>query len=100
VDENKAVDPHEIEALLSASRELGPEYDRELARQLAERIRSWAPPAPAKPRKDQRLEIIASSLALSIPILAIAIWAAKADGFFAVLALDAVIILSVLWRGD
>lgn len=99
MNDETSFDAQEIQSLLAASRQLGPEYDHEIARQLSDRIRSWTPPV-APHKKDQRLEIIASSMALSIPILAIAAWVAKSDGFFAVLALDALIILSVLWRRD
>ena len=92
----------EIMSLLHASRQLGSDYDQDIARQLADRIRSWSP-TPAKPERrstdsEHKVQIIATAMALSIPILAIAGWAAHADGFYAVLGLDAIIILSALWR--
>ena len=92
----------EILSLLHASRQLGSDYDQDIARQLANRIRSWSP-GPAKPQNhstdsQHKVQIIATAMALSIPIMAIAGWAAHADGFYAVLGLDAIIILSALWR--
>lgn len=99
MNDQKSANADEIQSLLSASRQLGPDYDHEIARQLAERIHSWTPQIQP-PKKDERLAIISTVLALSIPILAIAVWAARADGFFAVLAMDAVIVLAALWRRE
>jgi hypothetical protein len=92
----------EVASLLKASRQLGSDYDQDIARQIVDRIHSWGPepPNPTTRRRDPKHQIAVLSIvmSLSIPMMAIAAWIAKAHGFYAVLGLDAIVILSALWN--
>lgn len=87
----------EILAMLKANRALGPEYDKITAQQILDRMASSptsnaaGPPLSGK-RRVQKSPI--PYLVLSIPLLAIAGHYASSTGVFAVLALDAIIILA------
>ncbi len=104
----------EIVAMLRANRELGPVYDEHTAEQILERIQ--APAARTDQGTDWRSlreerraarrehrgrgssSSIIPGLALSIPLLALAKGVDHGVGIFAVLALDAIMVLASMFR--
>jgi len=100
MDSVETGDQESIKALLAASRSLGAEYDEHIAQQIAAAVQAMVPkaPQPTVAAKDHTVEVVASTLGISLPILGIAAIWHVAHGFYAVLGLDAVVILSTLWR--
>ncbi len=89
----------EILAMLKANRALGPEYDKVTAQQILDRMAAPSTsnaPDPPRPGKRRIRKSPIAYLVLSIPLLAIAGHYASSSGVFAVLALDAIIILADL----
>jgi predicted Zn-dependent protease len=79
----------EVEAALAARRELGPDYERELADALAERIEQHLDERllarePARRERDKELALAIVSLLVAIPALAIAGGTAGLAGIVAV----------------
>ncbi len=91
----------ELEAALAARRDLGPDYERELADALAERIEQRVEARlrerlPAKRERDKELALAVVSMVLAIPLLGIAGGTAGLPGVVAVCA--AIVLVNVLAR--
>ena len=91
----------EFEAALAARRDLGPDYERELADALAERIEQRLEARlrerlPAKRERDKELALAIVSMVLAIPLLGVAGGTAGLPGVVAVCA--AIVLVNVLAR--
>lgn len=116
METNTPLNKEEILAILKANRELGPLYDGHTADQILEliqgqKLRETAtdPMTARDQRRAMRRELrenrrggsLGSAIplfALSIPLLAIAGGKAGGLGIFAVLGLDAIVVLATVFR--